>query len=117
MLKLKFAVVLAACVALLVGCASEDLTPSNASIDVVVDVRTPAEFAAGHIAGAINIDVESGDFSNAIVSLDKSATYIVYCHSGRRSAIAADQMKAAGFTVLDGGAIDAMTARGWALGA
>jgi rhodanese-related sulfurtransferase len=83
----------------------------------VVDVRTPSEYAAGHIAGAINVDVESGAFSDAIAGLDKSKTYLVYCHSGRRSGIASEQMRAAGFTVLDGGAIDAMMSRGWAMGA
>ena len=38
---------------------------------VVIDVRTPAEYAAGHIAGAQNIDVEAADFASRISSLDK----------------------------------------------
>jgi len=37
----------------------------------VIDVRTPAEYAAGHIAGAQNIDVEAGDFASKIAALDK----------------------------------------------
>lgn len=117
MLKLKVAAAFAAIALLLTGCSSEDLSPSNASVDVVVDVRTAGEYAAGHVAGAINIDVESGDFASAIGTLDKSKTYLVYCHSGRRSGIAAEQMRSAGLTVLDGGAIDAMVSRGWSLGA
>ncbi|MEN9711505.1 MAG: hypothetical protein RL441_1497 [Actinomycetota bacterium] len=117
MLKLKVAAAFAAIALLLTGCSSEDLSPSNASVDVVVDVRTPGEYAAGHVAGAINIDVESGDFASAIGTLDKSKTYLVYCHSGRRSGIAAEQMRSAGLNVLDGGAIDAMVSRGWSLGA
>jgi rhodanese-related sulfurtransferase len=80
---------------------------------VVIDVRTPSEFAAGHLAGAQNIDVEATDFGSRIASLDKKASYLVYCRSGRRSAIAAAQMAAAGFTsIVDGGAMDALVAAG-----
>ena len=66
----------------------------------VIDVRHPDEFAAGHVDGAINIDVEGGDgvFDAGIAELDKSGAYALYCHSGRRSQIAADAMSAAGFT-------------------
>ncbi len=80
---------------------------------VVIDVRTPAEYAAGHIAGAQNIDVEAADFATKIAPLDKGAAYLVYCRSGRRSAIAADQMASAGFKdVVDGGGMDALVAAG-----
>ena len=48
---------------------------------VVVDVRTAAEYAAGHIAGAKKIDVEAADFSSSYSTLDKTAAYLVYCHS------------------------------------
>jgi len=71
----------------------------------VIDVRTPAEYAAGHIQGAVNIDVQ-GDFESAIASLDTSKTYAVYCHSGSRSGMATSIMDGAGFTDvydLDGG--------------
>ncbi len=74
----------------------------------VIDVRTPDEYAAGHIANAINIDVEGDSFAAGIAELDKAATYAVYCHSGRRSLIAANAMADAGFTSiynLDGGII------------
>lgn len=67
---------------------------------VVLDVRTAGEFLSGHINGAINIDVEAMDFDSKIALLDKSATYAVYCHSGRRSGIAVGKMKDAGFTKL-----------------
>jgi phage shock protein E len=67
---------------------------------VILDVRTPAEFAAGHIEGAINIDAESGRFAEEIKSLDASKTYAIYCRSGRRSALAADVMQGAGFASL-----------------
>ncbi len=99
------------------GCASsEDTSPSNSKITQVIDVRTPAEYAQGHVAGAINIDVEGSAFASGIAALDKSGVYLVYCHSGRRSAIAAGIMSDSGFTVLDGGGIDSMLSNGWELG-
>jgi phage shock protein E len=81
----------------------------------VIDVRTPAEFAAGHIDGAVNINVESDTFNGQIDSLDKNATYAVYCHSGRRSTLATDAMAQAGFTKLynlKGGIADLQAAGG-----
>jgi phage shock protein E len=53
---------------------------------VVLDVRTPAEFKAGHIAGAKNIDFNGNDFDKQVAALDKSKTYIVHCAAGGRSA-------------------------------
>ena len=67
---------------------------------VVLDVRSPEEFAAGHLPGAININVEDAGFADAIATLDKNATYAVYCQSGRRSGIATSQMAEAGFATL-----------------
>jgi len=51
----------------------------------VLDVRTPEEFAAGHIEGAINIPVEYPDYMEQISTLDPNGTYAVYCRSGNRS--------------------------------
>jgi phage shock protein E len=65
---------------------------------VLVDVRTPGEFASGHLQGAVNIDVEGVNFDQNIAALDKSIHYAVYCRSGRRSALASDKMAGAGFT-------------------
>jgi rhodanese-related sulfurtransferase len=81
---------------------------------VVLDVRTPSEFAGGHLAGAKNIDVESGDFDSDIASMDKNASYAVYCRSGRRSGIALDKMTSAGFKhVVDlSGGVTAWTSEG-----
>ena len=73
---------------------------------VVLDVRSAGEFYGGHIEGAINIDVEGMTFDADIAKLDKSKTYAVYCHSGRRSGIAVGKMADVGFTSLfnlDGG--------------
>jgi phage shock protein E len=52
---------------------------------VVLDVRTEAEFKAGHIAGAKNIDFRANDFAQKLSALDKSKTYLVHCASGGRS--------------------------------
>lgn len=81
----------------------------------VIDVRTPAEYAAGHLQGAVNIDVEAPTFLAGIEALNKSGSYAVYCHSGRRSALASDQMSTAGFTNitnLQGGIADLQAAGG-----
>jgi rhodanese-related sulfurtransferase len=85
----------------------------------VVDVRTSGEYAAGHIDGAVNIDVEGPTFASDIEKLDKNGTYALYCHSGRRSALAADQMSQAGFTKvtnLKGGIADLQAAGGVVVG-
>ena len=65
---------------------------------VVLDVRTPAEFATGHLANAINIDAQSGSFDAQIAALDPTKTYAVYCRSGNRSQGAVSKMSDAGIT-------------------
>ena len=82
---------------------------------IVIDVRTPAEFAEGHLEGARNIDIEGTSFSSEIEALDASASYAVYCRSGNRSATAGNMMVAAGITkVVDlYGGITAWTAAGY----
>lgn len=80
----------------------------------VVDVRTPDEFAAGHVEGAELIDIKDAGFADRISALDPATTYVVYCRSGNRSATAATQMRAAGLTVLDGGSLQDMAGAGWA---
>ncbi|MFN3866131.1 MAG: rhodanese-like domain-containing protein [Demequina sp.] len=63
---------------------------------IIVDVRTPAEFAEGYVPRAVNIDVSSPDFVDAVAQLDPDASYAVYCRSGNRSRVAIDHMTAAG---------------------
>lgn len=53
---------------------------------VVIDVRTPDEFKAGHIPGALNIDFLGDDFATRVSNLDTKKTYLVHCASGHRSA-------------------------------
>ena len=75
---------------------------------VVLDVRTPEEFASGHLVGAVNINLESGSFESDIAGLDQGAPYAVYCRSGNRSGQAMGIMQDAGFTDvahLDGGIV------------
>ncbi len=82
----------------------------------VVDVRTPQEFAAGHVSDAQNIDVTAGDFVSRIDGLDRDATYVVYCHSGSRAAAALQQMEKMGFKhAVNGGGFDALAAAGVAV--
>lgn len=65
---------------------------------VIIDVRTPEEFAAGHLPGARNLDLNGGDFAAALDGLDKSTPYLLYCRSGNRSGMALEMMQQAGFT-------------------
>lgn len=51
----------------------------------VLDVRTPTEYAAGHIAGATNIDFRASDFEQKVAALDKAQPYLVHCAAGGRS--------------------------------
>ncbi len=68
---------------------------------VLIDVRSPGEFAGEKIKGAKNINVSSADFSKKIAALDKSKIYFVYCRSGARSAMACSSMAAAGLQVVN----------------
>ena len=63
---------------------------------VMLDVRTPGEFRAGHIDKAVLIDFENQSFLSEIKKLDPAKTYFVYCRSGNRSGQAISQMKAHG---------------------
>ncbi len=107
----KVFAILAASAVFLTGCGSSGSGATNLGAQdfqskttepgvVVLDVRTSGEYMAGHIANSINIDVEGMTFDGDIKSLDKDATYAVYCHSGRRSVIAVNKLKDAGFKNL-----------------
>lgn len=116
---MKKVIALFAAALLLAGCSSSS-SANNLSVTefstkaaepgvITLDVRTPGEFAEGHIEGARLIDFQSGNFENEIAALDKNATYAVYCRSGNRSGQAVKVMQEAGFTNvfnMNGGVID-----------
>ena len=64
---------------------------------ILLDVRTPEEFAEGHLPGAINIDFKNKGFSAALDTLDKTKQYEVYCRSGHRSGESTEMMSKKGF--------------------
>ncbi len=75
----------------------------------LLDVRTPQEYAEGHIDGASNINIQSDDFQQrAEKELSKDSTILVYCRSGRRSMEAAEMLTKLGYKVvnLKGGIIE-----------
>ncbi len=82
------AAALAACLAL----------PALAAEPVIIDVRTPAEYAQGHISGALNLPYDTIAAHITAAAPDKAAPVILYCRSGRRSAIALETLKGAGYT-------------------
>jgi rhodanese-related sulfurtransferase len=72
----------------------------------ILDVRTPAEFAAGHLEGAVNLDIRASDFNDKLRALERGKPYLVHCQSGGRSSNAVAQMRKLEFTSiyhLDGG--------------
>lgn len=110
--------------AVVTGCSSSDaitdvdVAEAQQIVDdggaVILDVRTPEEFAASHLPDAINIDVESGDFDTKVAELDESAETLVYCQTGNRSGVATDEMADLGFTDMSDlqGGIEAWASAG-----
>ncbi len=81
---------------------------------LLIDVRTPEEFAAGHIAGAINIPVES--IAMRLDEIPEDEKIVVYCRSGNRSGQAAAILKDADYPqIYDLGGIIDWTADGYGL--
>lgn len=79
------------------GMTKETAAVADATQTVIIDVRTPEEFAGGHVQGAINHDLLGGDFQAVLPGLDKNLTYKLYCRSGNRSGQAMALMQQAGF--------------------
>jgi phage shock protein E len=116
---MKKVIALIAAALLLTGCSTSS-NANNLSVTefsakaaeagvITLDVRTPGEYAEGHLQGSQLIDFQSGNFENEIATLDKNATYAVYCRSGSRSGQAVKVMQDAGFTNvfnMNGGVID-----------
>ena len=105
-------------IALLSSCGNnQEAVTMDYSTAIIIDVRATDEFAAGHLDGAVNYNVADGTLEQALPSLDPNANYVVYCRSGRRSAIAVDLMKENGFTqIVDLGSLqDAADATGFVI--
>ena len=64
---------------------------------IIIDVRTPEEYAGGHIERAINLDYYSETFADELNQLDKEKTYLIYCRTDHRSGLALDMMAELGF--------------------
>ncbi|KFF59305.1 hypothetical protein JF66_12285 [Cryobacterium sp. MLB-32] len=78
---------------------------------VVIDVRTPAEYQAGHLEGAINIDAQSEAFEGLVTALPSDGDYVLYCSTGNRSGSAVARMTDLGFTSLtDAGGLNEASA-------
>jgi rhodanese-related sulfurtransferase len=123
-MKIKSLVILLLALAItsLTGCAAKEKVPDYKKITadeakqmmsqnndiIIVDVRTQEEFDSGHIENAILIpDTEISSKAESTLT-DKSATILVYCRSGRRSAGAAEELSKLGYTnIYDfGGIVD-----------
>ena len=73
---------------------------------ILVDVRTAEEYESGHIQDAVNFDFYSQSFQKEILSLDKSASIVLYCRTQNRSKKTANYLKENGYkeiTILEGG--------------
>ena len=92
---------------LLISCTQKSQMPITelTSVDledaVLLDVRTPEEFAEGHLAGAVNMDWYQDDFTQKLDAIDEAEKVYVYCKKGGRSAEAAKLMDSLGYQVID----------------
>lgn len=75
---------------------------------VIIDVRTPEEFAGGHVAGALNIPYEQiASGIRTVKGLGKDQPILLYCRSGRRSGLAKQSLEQEGYKhILDGGGME-----------
>lgn len=122
MLNIKTLLILAIVAIIAIACATRrskgtptGAMPTFSNVDVdgfqtfiaapevqLLDVRTPDEYAEGHIAGAVLVDVNESDFEDkAVAVLDASRPVAVYCRSGRRSARAANLLSGQGCQVTN----------------
>jgi len=98
------------------ACSSTDtVAPAAASValaegTMLIDVRTPAEFAEGHLEGAINMPVELATFPDQVAQLDPEIEYLVYCRSGRRADVALEYMATIGLSGQNLGSVDQASA-------
>lgn len=67
---------------------------------VLLDVRTPAEYASGHLAGSVNMDWSAADYEAKFAGLDTARTVLVYCAMGGRSDQAKEYLVGKGYHVI-----------------
>ena len=77
---------------------------------VWIDVRTPAEFASGHVEGAINMEFQLISERITEITTDKDTDIRLYCKSGRRSGVAKESLQKIGYrnTTNEGGVARAL---------
>jgi phage shock protein E len=99
--KFSFLFLLLVSMLLFTACSGQQKVPDYAEA-ILVDVRTPEEFASGTVNGAINIPVD--ELESQLTKLNKDAEIVVFCRSGSRSARAAAILEKNGFKhVFNGG--------------
>jgi rhodanese-related sulfurtransferase len=111
---------LALLVLVLAACSAEPSSAQLAGLNdpdaVILDVRTPGEFAAGHLVGAQNINVADPDFAARLAGFDRDQSVYLYCASGGRSGRALQMMEGMGFTnAVNLGGYNALKASGAAV--
>ena len=90
---------------LFTGCSKVDdetLRAAHAAVDngaVIVDVRTPKEYAQKHVSGALNIPIE--EMSKSLARVPRDEVLVVYCASGNRSSHATKLLRQNGWSVFD----------------
>ncbi|MFY8004612.1 MAG: thioredoxin domain-containing protein [Chitinophagaceae bacterium] len=112
MKHLLYLLVISLSVVLMIGCQSAKTTEWTLAPKayqeklgatpkkILLDVRTPEEFAKSHLANAINVNWHDDDFEKKIDSLDKNLPVFLYCLSGPRSSAAAEMLQLKGFKVV-----------------
>ena len=79
----------------------EDMKAALSETIQLLDVRTEAEFKAGHIQGAVNVDaMQANKIESYAENLDKNKAVYLYCHSGGRSRAVSLRLKSLGFTKI-----------------
>lgn len=109
--RVAVAAVLVATLGTAAACSSADAGVNAAEAlpagTMLIDVRTPAEFAEGHLEGAVNIPVELPTFTAMVDQLDPTLDYLIYCRTGRRADAAISYMDTLGMTTTNLGSLEA----------
>jgi rhodanese-related sulfurtransferase len=107
MKTIRFIAFYAALVLVMVNCQAQET--KKISVDgfeqklnstpdkIILDVRTPEEYAEGHLKNSVLIDYYRDDFKQQLAKLDKNKTVFVYCRSGKRSGAATELLTELGF--------------------